>query len=70
MSALDLTGWSGHRDLVYRILWGAQCHVVALVRAAGVVVLDVFGQHHAQVVLPDDEDPVAGLPNESGKCSC
>jgi len=49
VSALDLTGWSGHRDLVYRILWGAQCHVVALVRAAGVVVLDSIIQRRQKL---------------------
>ena len=32
------------------------------VRPGGVVVLQVFGQHPAQVVLIDDKQPVQGLP--------
>jgi hypothetical protein len=40
---------------------GAQGHAMALVAAAGVVVADVLGQDHAQVLLASDEHPVGAL---------
>jgi len=40
---------------------GAQGHAMALVAAAGVVVADVVGQDHAQVLLASDEHPVGAL---------
>ena len=39
----------------------AQAHVVALVGAAGVVVVDVFAEDRAQVTFSGDEQPVGAF---------
>src|SRR3954469_14719537 len=52
----DLGGESQHRSVVVRC---AQCHAVALVGSADVVMIEILSQHPVQVGLAGDEDPVA-----------
>jgi hypothetical protein len=59
--ALDPGGRDGEGDDVRGVVRRAQAHAMALVAAAGVVVADVLGQDHAQVLFASDEHPVGAL---------
>ena len=59
--ALDLGGRDGEGDDVRVVIWCAQFHSLALVAAAGVVVADVLGQDHPEVLLAGDEHPIGAL---------
>ena len=52
-------GWQ--RDDVRAVIGGSQAHVVPLVAATSVVVLDVLRQDRAQMPFADDEHPVSAL---------
>src|SRR5580704_10350029 len=59
--ALDPGGRDGEGDDVRGVVRRAQAHALALMAAAGVVVADVLGQDHAQVLFASDEHPVSTL---------
>jgi hypothetical protein len=56
--ALDPGGRAGEGDEVRVVVRCPQAHSLALVAAAGVVVVEVVGQDHAQVPFTGDEHPV------------
>jgi len=63
-TAADLVWRGWQRDDVRAVGGGAQVHVVPLVAAAGVVVLDVRRQDRVQVSFAGDEHPVGAFGAE------